>query len=110
MDRRSRVTPNNRRPGTNLPTRNDTSDHIRVRGREALYDIGRVTLKQEHRPIDRIRVRAAQNQFASRMRCPSRAQMRPSIGSAALGRVRSKFVKKQEMHNSPNRLYSDSGL
>ena len=109
MHRRSRVTTNNRRPATNSPTCNDTFDHIRVGGREALYDIRRVTLKQQRRPIHRISKRPAQNQFASRMRCPGRAQMRPSIGSATLGRVRPKFVKKQEMHNSPNRLSRDSG-
>jgi len=59
MDRRSRVTANDRRPATNSPTCNDTFDHVRVRGREALYDIRRVTLKQERRPIHWIRVRAA---------------------------------------------------
>ena len=110
MHRRSRVTTDDRRPATNSPTRHDTFDHIWVGGREALYDIRRVTLKQEHRPIHRIGVRPAQDQFASRMRCPGRAQMCPSIGSATLGRVRSKFVKQQEMHNSPNRMYGDSDV
>jgi hypothetical protein len=59
MDRRCRVATNDRRPTTNSPTSNDTFNHIRVRGREALYDIRRVTLKQERRPIHWIRVRAA---------------------------------------------------
>ena len=36
--------------------------------------------------------------------------MRPSIGSATLGRVRSEFVKQQEMHYSPNRLRRDSDV
>ena len=40
MDRRSRVTTNDRRPATNSPTRHDTFDHIRVGGREALYETG----------------------------------------------------------------------
>jgi len=51
VHRRSCVTTNDRHPGTNLPTCDDTCDHVRVRDREALYDIWRVALKQERRPI-----------------------------------------------------------
>src|ERR1051325_8362130 len=75
------------RPFAYPPLRDEPVDDVRIWRRELLGNGRRGALEQQHRPVDRIRERAAEDERAALDRPPRVLQMRRPERRAALGVV-----------------------
>ena len=93
-----RTRPDHRRPRADRPVRHEAFDHVRIGLGEARGDIGGVGFEEEHRPIDRVRERAAEEQFPAFDGRLGQREVRRSQRDPAFEVIGREFVDEQVVH------------